>query len=192
MNKEKEHSIRFINSSYDTLFHIPDGGIVEVRFPDSCFTAKCEYIDDYHTRVGNTIFHICEFAEHLEGRHGSVQPEPEVLTDQAAWQLGHKEFLALQRTDTGFDYTIYTDSLRLIDGGQIDDPSLSMKEAREQILESCGFSSRNRFAVSYTVVSEQASALEQSLLAQLNGLKGSSSKITKIGKEKTHVGEESR
>ena len=28
---EKEHSIRFINSSYDTLFRIPDGGTVEVQ-----------------------------------------------------------------------------------------------------------------------------------------------------------------
>ena len=28
---EREHSIRFVNSSYDTLFRIPDGGTVEVQ-----------------------------------------------------------------------------------------------------------------------------------------------------------------
>ena len=33
MMDEKDHSIRFINSNYDTLFRIPDGSIVEVRFP---------------------------------------------------------------------------------------------------------------------------------------------------------------
>ena len=74
---EKEHSIRFINSSYDTLFRIPDGGTVEVQFPDRKFSAKCEYIDDYHTLVGDTVFHICEFAEMVEHQHGSVRPEPE-------------------------------------------------------------------------------------------------------------------
>lgn len=29
MMDEKDHSIRFISSNYDTLFRIPDGGIVE-------------------------------------------------------------------------------------------------------------------------------------------------------------------
>ena len=52
---EKEHSIRFINSGYDTLFCIPDGGTVEIRFPDRTFTAKCEYLDDYHTKIGKRL-----------------------------------------------------------------------------------------------------------------------------------------
>ena len=55
MMDEKDHSIRFINSNYDTLFRIPDGGIVEVRFPDRAFSAKCEYLDDYHTMVRKSI-----------------------------------------------------------------------------------------------------------------------------------------
>ena len=80
---EKEHSIRFINSSYDTLFRIPDGGTVEVQFPDRKFSAKCEYIDDYHTLVGDSVFHICEFAEMVEHQHGSVRPEPETELDQS-------------------------------------------------------------------------------------------------------------
>ena len=115
---EKEHSIRFINSSYDTLFRIPDGGTVEVQFPDRKFSAKCEYIDDYHTLVGDSVFHICEFAEMVEHQHGSVRPEPETELDQAAWQLGHREYLALQTTDSGYDYTIYSQQFKLMDGGQ--------------------------------------------------------------------------
>ena len=71
---EKEHSIRFINSSYDTLFRIPDGGTVEVQFPDRKFSAKCEYIDDYHTLVGDSVFHICEFAEQMEYQGNTVEP----------------------------------------------------------------------------------------------------------------------
>ncbi|MFR3218172.1 MAG: LPD16 domain-containing protein [Ruthenibacterium lactatiformans] len=119
---EKEHSIRFINSSYDTLFRIPDGGTVEVQFPDRKFSAKCEYIDDYHTLVGDSVFHICEFAEMVEHQHGSVRPEPETELDQAAWQLGHREYLALQTTDSGYDYTIYSQQFKLMDGGQLDAP----------------------------------------------------------------------
>ena len=33
---EKEHSIRFINSSYDTLFRIPDGGTVSTNSGVRC------------------------------------------------------------------------------------------------------------------------------------------------------------
>ena len=94
---EKDHSIRFISSNYDTLFRIPDGGIVEVRFPDRAFSAKCEYLDDYHTMVGDTVFHICEFAEMVERQGGSVRPEPETTLDKAAWQLAHREYLMVER-----------------------------------------------------------------------------------------------
>ena len=189
---EKEHSIRFINSSYDTLFRIPDGGTVEVQFPDRKFSAKCEYIDDYHTLVGDSVFHICEFAEMVEHQHGSVRPEPETEMDQAAWQLGHREYLALQRTDSGFDYTIYSKNFALMDGGQLDAPELTMKQAREQILEMHGMVRRNRRAVSYDEVKEKAEAVQESVLKQLQDLKGPRTKETRSGKEKTHGGKETR
>ena len=87
------------STAIDTLFRIPDGGIVEVRFPDRAFSAKCEYLDDYHTLVGDTVFHICEFAEMVERQGGSVRPEPETMLDKAAWQLAHREYLMVERTD---------------------------------------------------------------------------------------------
>ena len=189
---EKEHSIRFINSSYDTLFRIPDGGTVEVRFPDRTFTAKCEYLDDYHTKVGDTVFHICEFAELLEHQAGTVHPEPEITADEAAWQLGHREYLALQRTDSGFDYTIYSKNFKLMDGGQLDAPELTMKQAREQILEMHGLVWRNRRAVSFDEVMVKAEAVQASVLDQLQGLKDSQLQTPRVGKEKSHGGKETR
>ena len=189
---EKEHSIRFINSSYDTLFRIPDGGTVEVRFPDREFSARCEYLDDYHTMVGDTVFHICEFAELLEHQGGTVRPEPEVTADQAAWQLGHREYLALQRTDSGFDYTIYSKNFALMDGGQLDAPELTMKQAREQILEMHGMVRRNRRAVPFDEVTEKAEAVQESVLKQLQDLKGPRTKDIRSGKEKKHGGKETR
>ena len=189
---EKEHSIRFINSGYDTLFRIPDGGTVEVRFPDRTFTAKCEYLDDYHTKIGDTVFHICEFAELLEHQVGTVHPEPEITSDEAAWQLGHREYLTLQRTDSGFDYTIYSKNFALMDGGQLDAPELTMKQAREQILEMHGMVRRNRRAVPFDEVTEKAEAVQESVLKQLQDLKGPWTKETRSGKEKTHGGKETR
>ena len=189
---EKEHSIRFINSSYDTLFRIPDGGTVEVRFPDRTFTAKCEYLDDYHTKIGDTVFHICEFAELLEHQVGTVHPEPEITADEAAWQLGHREYLALQRTDSGFDYTIYSKNFKLMDGGQLDAPELTMKQAREQILEMHGLVWRNRRAVPFDEVMEKAEAVQASVLDQLQNLKSSQLQTPRVGKEKTHGGKETR
>ena len=189
---EKEHSIRFINSSYDTLFRIPDGGTVEVQFPDRKFSAKCEYIDDYHTLVGDSVFHICEFAEMVEHQHGSVRPEPEITEDQAAWQLGHREYLALQRTDSGFDYTIYSKNFALMDGGQLDAPELTMKQAREQILEMHGLVWRNRRAVPFDEVMEKAEAVQASVLDQLQDLKSSQLQTPRVGKEKAHGGKETR
>ena len=189
---EKEHRIRFINSSYDTLFRIPDGGTVEVRFPDRTFTAKCEYLDDYHTKIGDTVFHICEFAELLEHQVGTVHPEPEITSDEAAWQLGHREYLTLQRTDSGFDYTIYSKNFKLMDGGQLDAPELTMKEAREQILEMHGLVWRNRRAVPFDEVMEKAEAVQASVLDQLQDLKSSQAQTPKVGKEKSHGGKETR
>ena len=44
------HDIRFIDSQYKELFRIPDGGTIQVDYPDRHYAAKCHYIDDYHTR----------------------------------------------------------------------------------------------------------------------------------------------
>lgn len=59
--------IRFIDSQYNELFRIPDGGKIEITFENGEKSIKeCKYIDDYHTKVGNYLFHICEFAEIME------------------------------------------------------------------------------------------------------------------------------
>ena len=189
---EKEHSIRFINSCYDTLFRIPDGGTVEVRLPDRTFTAKCEYLDDYHTKIGDAVFHICEFAELLEHQVGTVHPEPEITSDETAWQLGHREYLTLQRTDSSFDYTIYSKNFKLMDGGQLDATELTMKQAREQILEMHGLVWRNRRAVPFDEVMEKAEAVQASVLDQLQDLKSSQLQTPRVGKEKAHGGKETR
>ena len=67
--------IRFIDSQYNELFRIPDGEkIVVCGSLGTKKTHVCRFIDEYHTEIGNTIFHICEFAELLEQNGNSVVP----------------------------------------------------------------------------------------------------------------------
>lgn len=59
--------IRFINSDYKTLFHIPDSGRIRITRADGAETDRvCRFIDEYHTQVGHFTYHICEFAERME------------------------------------------------------------------------------------------------------------------------------
>ncbi|MBR5949582.1 MAG: hypothetical protein IKZ82_13205, partial [Clostridia bacterium] len=67
--------IRFIDSSYNELFRIPDGGKVKLNYQDGkAATRTARYIDDYHAEIGNGLYHICEFAEKMEGTGCKVEP----------------------------------------------------------------------------------------------------------------------
>jgi len=71
-NDESGRQIRFIDSDYNTLFHVPDGGnIILTSFDDRNQKLLCRYIDDVHAMIGGSTYHICEFAEIME-RNGSV------------------------------------------------------------------------------------------------------------------------
>ena len=151
-----DHSIRFITSNYDELFRIPDGGKVKIDYPDRSFIAPCEYIDDYHTRIGGEVYHICQFAEILERGDGKASPEPEMLKDQAAWQVGHREYLSIHATDDGWDYSIYDKSFAEVDGGRIDLASITIQECRDMILQDLGWQNKNFTEMDYDMVEERA------------------------------------
>lgn len=166
-----DHSIRFINSSYDERFRIPDGGTIRTQYPDEVLIQKCEYIDDYHTKIGSNVFHICQFAELMERNGGVVEPEPEVLTDAAAWSIGTRGYLSIQECDDGWDYTVCDSSFHEIDGGQLDAPELSMIEARETILADLGWSTQTRIPADYEMVTERMEDASRSVLAELHSMK---------------------
>ena len=147
-----EPSIRFITSHYKELFRIPDGGTIQVTFPDRQFAEKCEYIDDYHTRIGGVVYHICQYAEMLEQTGGRCEPEPEITGDAAAWKIGYQDRLLISRCDEGWDYTLYDQDFHEIDGGILTDPECSMLEAREEILKMHKRSSKVRIRADYETV----------------------------------------
>ena len=43
--------IRFIDSHYKDLFHIPDGSCVQIHYPDETVVKPCTFIDEYHRKV---------------------------------------------------------------------------------------------------------------------------------------------
>ncbi len=75
MDLEPKKTIRFIDSHYEDKFRIPDGGKVEVSYPDGKTAERtCKYIDAYHLYFGSNVFHICELAERMESLGATLRP----------------------------------------------------------------------------------------------------------------------
>lgn len=73
--KMAERGIRFITPDYKTLFILPDGGKIEVKYPDgSSKIQACRFIDEYHVEIGSNLYHICEFSERIQALNGKVTP----------------------------------------------------------------------------------------------------------------------
>ena len=147
--------IRFIDSHYKDLFRVPDGGCIQIHYPDETVVKPCKFIDEYHTQIGNNVFHICQFAEIMERNGASYMAEPEIMGDEAAWKVGKDRILAIQTCDDGYDYTLFNENYVEIDGGQIDNPEMSMIEVRTDILESFNLAHRELRAMVYEDVMEQ-------------------------------------
>ena len=148
--------IRFIDSHYKDLFRIPDGGCIQIHYPDETVVKPCKFIDEYHTQIGTNVFHICQFAEIMERNGASYMAEPEIMGDEAAWKVGKDRILAIQTCDDGYDYTLFDENYNEIDGGQVDNPDMSMIEVRTDILESFNLAHRELRAMVYEDVMEQA------------------------------------
>ena len=148
--------IRFIDSHYKDLFRIPDGGCIQIHYPDETVVKPCKFIDEYHTQIGTMVFHICQFAEIMERNGASYMAEPEIMGDEAAWKVGKDRILAIQTCDDGYDYTLFDENYNEIDGGQVDNPEMSMIEVRTDILESFNLAHRELRAMVYEDVMEQA------------------------------------
>ena len=148
--------IRFIDSHYKDLFRTPDGGCIQIHYPDETVVKPCKFIDEYHTQIGTNVFHICQFAEIMERNGASYMAEPEIMGDEAAWKVGKDRILAIQTCDDGYDYTLFDENYNEIDGGQVDNPEMSMIEVRTDILESFNLAHRELRAMVYEDVMEQA------------------------------------
>ena len=173
--------IRFINSGYDEQFRIPDGGTIQVEYPDRTFSAKCEYIDDYHTYVGSEVYHICQFAEVLERGGGVCRPEPELDAEQAAWKIGWNAYLAVECGAGHWDYHLYDEKFNETKSGELEVVGCSINEVRDMVLFDNKLERRSMTPTDYGMLMDKAAMREQeaqtekreSVLGQLSALKSS-------------------
>ena len=98
-NTESPKLCRFIDSNYNDLFTVPDGGYVQIdRSDGETLIRKCKFLDVCHTHIGLNAYHICEFAERMEKNGSSYSPalNPEqvqgyLITDKTV--VGKKVFV---------------------------------------------------------------------------------------------------
>lgn len=161
--------IRFIDSHYKDLFRIPDGSCIQIDYPNETVVKPCKFIDEYHTQIGNNVFHICQFAEIMERNGARYMAEPEIMGEEAAWKVGRDRILAVQTCEDGYDYTLFDEHYNEIDGGQVDNPDMSMIEVRQDILESFHLAHRELRAMVYEDVMEQAFEIGRQTVERFEG-----------------------
>ena len=191
--------IRFINSGYEEQFRLPNGGKIEVEYPDRTFSAKCEYIDDYHTYVGSEVYHICQFAEVLERGGGVCRPEPVLDAEQAAWKIGWNAYLAVECGAGHWDYHLYDEKFNETKGGELEVVGCSINEVRDMVLAENKLGSRSMTPTDYGMLMDKAAMRAQeaqaekreSVLGQLSALKSGQKDKPSPAPEKKHR-EESR
>lgn len=178
--------IRFINSSYDEQFRLPNGGKIEVEYPDRTFSAKCEFIDEYHTYVGSEVYHICQFAEVLERGGGVCRPEPVLDAEQAAWKIGWRAYLAVECGAGHWDYHLYDEKFNETKSGELEVVGCSINEVRDMVLAENKLGSRSMTPTDYGMLLDKAAMRAQeaqtenreSVLGQLSALKSSAKEHT--------------
>lgn len=185
--EQQEKDIRFIDSRYNELFRIPDGEYVQVNFPSETIIKPCKYLDDYHTQIGNRVFHICEFAETMERLGGNYQAEPPIMSDEAAWKIGKDGYLAIQTCEDGYDYTFYDQNYQVQDGGQLDNPELSMLEVRKELLTDMGLTAVDLRAVPFDEIIERAEQAEVKKFSVLDKLNKAMENISPAKMTKNHT-----
>jgi len=156
--------VRLINSHYDDLYRVPNHGVVQVdRSDGSSYTARVEHLDDYHFDMGEygNVYHICQFGEMMERSGSTAYPEIQTQDEQGAWELGGKGYLAIQSCEDGWDYTLYHSDFSVMDGGQLDEPELTIQEVREEILEAHHMEKGRRVLKDYDLIMDKVAEAEE-------------------------------
>ena len=99
------HGIRFITPRYQEKFRIEDGDQIRICYADGEEVDKvCRYIDDYHLEIGNSLFHICEFAERLDVPGTYIIPLRASLPEKCfAVNEEDNKLILLKRGELGYE-----------------------------------------------------------------------------------------
>ncbi|MCM1284747.1 MAG: hypothetical protein NC213_09060 [Acetobacter sp.] len=108
--KNAEKGIKFVDSRYKKLFTIPDGDKIQITFYDGTKELRtCRYIDEYHTEIGEHLYHICQFAELMENNGNSVIPMRSSLPEQCFVYVDTTNEIGLvKKGEKGYSVSSYT------------------------------------------------------------------------------------
>lgn len=186
--------LRFIDSGYNEQFRLPNGGRIEVEYPDRTFSAPCEYIDDYHAYIGTEVYHMCQFAEVLERGGGVCRPEAVIEADAAAWKIGWDKFLAVECGAGQWDYHLYDSQMAELKSGSLEVVGCSMNEVQDMVLAENKLGRRSMTPTDYGMLMDKAAARaaeardekRESVLGQLSALKSGQKDKAAPAPEKKH------
>lgn len=94
-----------------------------------------------------------------------LQLEPELNQEELAYRIGD-QFFAIQVATEGYDYSFYDKEYKLMDGGILDNPDISMRQAVHDILEDEGLDQLQRIPVDYDELLEKAEEVEAEILQE--------------------------
>lgn len=75
------------------------------RVDGSCVSLTCTYIDDYHAKIGSSLYHICQFAELMETSGTVYEPEhPHVGDAYGSYEIYQiKDVVGVDHCFRGYD-----------------------------------------------------------------------------------------
>lgn len=94
-----------------------------------------------------------------------LQLEPELNLEELAYRI-EDQFFAIQVATEGYDYSFYDKEYKLMDGGILDNPDISMRQAVQDILEDEGLDQLERIPVDYDELLEIAEEVEAEILQE--------------------------
>ncbi|SUY02073.1 YodL domain-containing protein [Blautia producta] len=94
-----------------------------------------------------------------------LQLEPELNQEELAYRIGDQYF-AIQVATEGYDYSFYDTEYKLMDGGLLDNPDISMREAVQDILEDEGLVQLERIPMEYDELLEKVENVEAEILQE--------------------------
>lgn len=95
-----------------------------------------------------------------------LQLEPELNQEEVAYQVGDQFFAIQVATEGGYDYSFFDKEYKLMDGGILDDPDISMRQAIQDVLENEGLEQLERIPVDYDELQEKAEEVEAEILQE--------------------------
>ena len=136
--------IRFIDSSYNEKFRIADGEKVRLITAGGEFRdMRVRYIDDYHMETnaewGNTLYHICEFAERFEERGcQDIFPLRSSLPERCYSILDSTgDIIIIQKGDKGYYHIEVTEATKEENRALVDSQNekLGISKAQEEAMK---------------------------------------------------------